>query len=253
MAIQRNVGFENGDARNADGVALGVPLRREAAGALDALNFFYRKQFGRDLRVLEGHRSLAEQRRLYDGWQRKLPGYNLAAVPGTSNHGWGLAVDFGSPLHLSGSAEHQWMRETAPLFGWWWAGGDFGEPWHFEYDGRNVDEEQRADYLRRGIEDDGFTDADRALLDALAAGSLPFANGYPFPARDAVQNNLEAIAASLRSLALARGIDSAALAAAISSALARTLEGLTGDGVAPAEVADELARRLTEGGSDEGH
>lgn len=65
------------------------------------------------------------------------------ATPGTSVHGWGLAIDVwdsnGQVLGCS-SIEFEWMQLTAPRFGWvhpgWAACGQLGaEPWHWEYVG----------------------------------------------------------------------------------------------------------------------
>jgi D-alanyl-D-alanine carboxypeptidase len=60
----------------------------------------------------------------------------LAARPGTSNHGWGLAADLGVGGYAS--ADYAWMRANAPAFGWdnpGWArpGGTKAEPWHWEF------------------------------------------------------------------------------------------------------------------------
>lgn len=149
MAIIKEL-FPNGDSRNADGEALGVPLRREAAGALDALNFYYKQRFGKSLTALEGMRGIAAQQFYYDRYVNRRPGWTVAAKPGTSMHGWGLAVDLGGPIQSSATAEHAWTAAHAPLFGWEWTGVDFGEPWHFDYTGRNVTPAQRDDYLKRG-------------------------------------------------------------------------------------------------------
>lgn len=50
----------------------------------------------------------------------------LAAVPGTSNHGWGLSVD----LDLNGKAQ-SWMRENAARFGF--VEDVPREPWHWTF------------------------------------------------------------------------------------------------------------------------
>lgn len=50
----------------------------------------------------------------------------LAAVPGTSNHGWGMALD----LRLDDQAQ-AWMREHADEYGFVEAVPR--EPWHWEY------------------------------------------------------------------------------------------------------------------------
>ena len=50
----------------------------------------------------------------------------LAAAPGTSNHGWGLAVDI--DVDARGQA---WMRENAPRYGF--VEDTAREPWHWGY------------------------------------------------------------------------------------------------------------------------
>jgi zinc D-Ala-D-Ala carboxypeptidase len=50
----------------------------------------------------------------------------LAATPGTSNHGWGLALD----LDLDGQAQ-SWMRENGWQYGF--VESVPREPWHYEY------------------------------------------------------------------------------------------------------------------------
>lgn len=50
----------------------------------------------------------------------------LAATPGKSNHGWGLAID----LELDGSAQ-AWMRENAHKYGF--VEDVPREPWHWTY------------------------------------------------------------------------------------------------------------------------
>lgn len=52
----------------------------------------------------------------------------LAAVPGTSDHGWGLAVD----LDLDDSAQ-SWMRANAGRYGF--VEDTPREPWHWAYEG----------------------------------------------------------------------------------------------------------------------
>ena len=65
---------------------------------------------------------------------------NLAAVPGTSNHGLGVAVDLCGGIESFGTVQHQWLFTHAPLFGWFhplWAEptGSRPEPWHWEFSG----------------------------------------------------------------------------------------------------------------------
>jgi D-alanyl-D-alanine carboxypeptidase len=49
---------------------------------------------GRRLAINSGFRTYAEQKNLYDGFKRGLPGYNPANPPGMSNHQNGIAFDF---------------------------------------------------------------------------------------------------------------------------------------------------------------
>src|SRR5690606_401762 len=63
----------------------GQMLRGDAAVALSQLNESYRAVFARDLCMTDSYRSYSEQQRL--AWIKPA----LAATPGRSNHGWGLA------------------------------------------------------------------------------------------------------------------------------------------------------------------
>lgn len=64
---------------------------------------------------------------------REDRGETTAATPGTSNHGWALAIDI---AHYYVPAVWNWMTENAAKFGWSWATGKAsGERWHWEYVG----------------------------------------------------------------------------------------------------------------------
>jgi hypothetical protein len=115
--------------------APGHRLRSDAAAAFESLNQAYRARFGTSISITDSYRTLAAQQHLYE---TKGPG--LAAVPGTSNHGWALAVDLGGGINSFGTAQHVWMVANGPAYGWihpTWArqGGGREEAWHFEYDG----------------------------------------------------------------------------------------------------------------------
>lgn len=156
-----DIGFPNGDPRNATGSAFGYKLRDEAAGAFLTLADEYREVWGEDPRIVEAMRSLEEQLRLYNGYAAGKPGFNLAAKPvwrngqwyGTSLHGAGLSTDLGWPLNSSLTAQHAWFVVNAPRFGWEWTGRTFSqvEAWHFDYTGVNVTAAQRAAYISRGL------------------------------------------------------------------------------------------------------
>jgi D-alanyl-D-alanine carboxypeptidase len=80
---------------------------------------------GVDLRVNDGYRDLDHQHRLADELGLYRDG-GLAAVPGTSTHGWGLSVD----VETEGGAL-EWLRQHASQFGF--VEDVPGEPWHWTY------------------------------------------------------------------------------------------------------------------------
>lgn len=97
------------------------------AAALIALNAEFKKEFGSDLAVYSTYRTIDKQVEL-----KASKGY-MAATPGWSNHGYGLAID----VELT-PEQHTWMRENSIRFGWWhplWArpDGTKAERWHWEY------------------------------------------------------------------------------------------------------------------------
>jgi hypothetical protein len=111
----------------------GSYLRADAARAFWRLNAAYRARFGGDMCVNAAYRSLRRQYQLY---AVMTPGY--AAVPGTSNHGEGIAVDLGCGVNVYGSTQFDWMKANAPRFGFvhpYWAEHHPFEPWHWEYHG----------------------------------------------------------------------------------------------------------------------
>jgi LAS superfamily LD-carboxypeptidase LdcB len=59
------------------------------------------------------------------------------AVPGRSNHGWGLAIDIGHDSYpcSQGSPCWLWMIDNAQRYGWCDTGGGPREPWHWQYVG----------------------------------------------------------------------------------------------------------------------
>lgn len=74
---------------------------------------------------MSSYRTYDEQVYLWGVYQR---GGNLAAVPGTSNHGWGIAID------CPNSWEQEWLREHGAKFGWRKTEA-FSEPWHWNFVG----------------------------------------------------------------------------------------------------------------------
>lgn len=108
----------------------GERLRADAAEAFIELDGAFRSEFGRPMCVADSYRPYHEQVSLFE---EMLPG--MAARPGTSQHGLGLAVDLCGGVHRVGTPEHEWMLATAPGHGWdnpSWARDGF-EPWHWEF------------------------------------------------------------------------------------------------------------------------
>jgi len=116
--------------------APGEALRSDAAASFNQLSHAYAQVFGVPLCVTASYRTYQRQVELY----ATMPaGY--AAVPGTSNHGWALAVDLCGGIQVDGSPEHAWLLDHAASYNWFhpaWAmpgGGGPHEPWHWEYAG----------------------------------------------------------------------------------------------------------------------
>jgi cell wall-associated NlpC family hydrolase len=112
----------------------GHKLRCDAAAAWKAMAAAFARAFGSSMCITDSYRTYASQVTLYG----QKP--TLAAVPGTSNHGWGLAVDLCGGIERYGTAQYKWMVANAGRFGWLhptWAdpGNGREEPWHWEYAG----------------------------------------------------------------------------------------------------------------------
>jgi LAS superfamily LD-carboxypeptidase LdcB len=109
-------------------------LRPDAAAAFNRLSKAFAGTFGTPICVTDSYRTYAQQVDLY----ARKPA--LAAIPGTSNHGWGTAGDLCGGINRFGTPEHEWMVVNAPGYGWFhpaWARSDGSrpEPWHFEFGG----------------------------------------------------------------------------------------------------------------------
>lgn len=99
---------------------------RAVAGFV-AMNEAFRNEFGHDITITSTYRTYQAQVRT-----KKKRG-KMAATPGYSNHGFGLAVDLGGT-----TKELRWIQQNGPGYGWWhplWArpNGSKPEHWHYEY------------------------------------------------------------------------------------------------------------------------
>lgn len=88
------------------------------------------KADGVAIHLTSGFRTWAEQKQLRDGWDRRLPGYYPAALPGYSKHQNGVAFDI--RVHGSyDSDEYLWLARNATAHGFLRTVS--GEPHHWEF------------------------------------------------------------------------------------------------------------------------
>jgi hypothetical protein len=115
-------------------LADGQRLRSDAAYAFNSMATEYAATFGTALCVTDSYRSYDAQVAV------KAEKPLLAAHPGRSNHGWGIAADLCGGVESFTSPAHQWLLDNAMLFGWFhppWAEptGAKPEAWHWEFAG----------------------------------------------------------------------------------------------------------------------
>lgn len=82
------------------------------------------------LALRSGFRTYPKQEMLHNGFIKKLPGFNLAAKPGFSNHQDGFAYDF-TISGYEGNALYDWLKAHGPAHGFVRTVNK--EPWHWEY------------------------------------------------------------------------------------------------------------------------
>ena len=83
----------------------GQVLRADAAAAFNDMSRRYAEQHGFPLCVTDSYRNHAEQVAV------RAAKPTLAAVPGTSNHGWGVALDLCGGAERYDTPLHQWLVE----------------------------------------------------------------------------------------------------------------------------------------------
>ena len=112
----------------------GHQLRCDAAAAYRAMSAAFATAFGTPICITDSYRTYASQVRLYG----EKPA--LAAVPGTSNHGWGwrwtcaaASRHYGTRAVRLDDRQRRPVRLPAPRLGR--PGNGREEPWHWEYAG----------------------------------------------------------------------------------------------------------------------
>lgn len=109
-----------------EGPAIAHP---EAAAAISAM---FEACPYKAIAVKYSYRTLAKQ---WEKWNNYQAGGNLAAYPGTSNHGWAVAFD----LNWSDPRAINWFHANCRRFGFLF--DVTGENWHITYQGGYVEEE----------------------------------------------------------------------------------------------------------------
>ena len=130
---QMGISGTNGNLNSGqlEGIGVGsLKAAPPAARAMRAMRAAAARE-GLNIGVTDAYRDYATQVRL----KQQKP--RLAATPGRSNHGWGLAFDLsdnGRPI-ARGSAVHRWLVANAPRFGIYGPLASPFEIWHWEYRG----------------------------------------------------------------------------------------------------------------------
>ncbi len=139
----------------------GHTLRKAARNSFERLNSAFKREFGYELRLTQGYRTYAQQESIFR--QRYRQTYAIirqngrdivdrrgpwkgsywwrhtgaaAAVPGTSNHGLGIAIDINTGIGFGSftSAQYTWLAQHGPAYGWTnTEGRSVNEPWHWVY------------------------------------------------------------------------------------------------------------------------
>lgn len=126
--------YENGKIPDSELQALSFSpsnkMNKKAAAAMEEMNKAYKADNGSDLIINDAYREYDRQVKL-----REQLG-STAGVPGTSNHGWGLAADI--EVGPFGSSAYNWLKANAHKYGyvhpaWAEPGGSNPEQWHWEY------------------------------------------------------------------------------------------------------------------------
>lgn len=191
-------------------------------------------------------------------------GHAAAAIPGTSNHGKGLAVDLKN-VGAEKGAYYQWLAATGPSYGFTnTEGKSVNELWHWVHDNRPkpstpAPKPELPNTMTPQEEDDMFTQEDRSILVNLYAamfnGGSSMPGGVSLPQR--IEDRLDALPNAVW-MAPATGVDPKTGEAQTHPAVDwltvmsfRIADGVSADAIVNAipteiarEVADLLAKRL---------
>ena len=137
---QPKVDPKNGHLTSSELKSIGGGLKLTPAAAnsyLQMKSAYEKENPGKTFSPTDAYRPFSVQYRKFDwdlynstGKRKKIDtnGKIALAYPGTSNHGWGKAIDL-FPKHAQ-----DWVRTNGMKYGWTWDEGKAaGESWHFTY------------------------------------------------------------------------------------------------------------------------
>lgn len=131
-------GFRNGRIPRENLVEFqpGKLLQADAARALRGLAMAFEQRWRSPLYLdwyQDAYRDMARQQAMWDNRSAGWPWPKKVSAPGGSIHGYARSADL-TGYGAATSAQHTWLVENAPDFGWSWAyGRELGEGWHFDY------------------------------------------------------------------------------------------------------------------------
>jgi hypothetical protein len=151
-------GDASGCISNSQLKSLGIgnhKLQTDAANAFIKMYSDMPSEIKSSVKLSDSYRPLNVQCKIFDfdhyektGKKRKKgTAGTAAAYPGSSNHGWGRAID------ISPSNVQKWIKENGEKYGWTWGEGKaVGEPWHFTFCGSGPNRDKNCDsYLKEKI------------------------------------------------------------------------------------------------------
>jgi hypothetical protein len=126
-------------------------LQKEAADGFIKMYSDMPENIKKSVKFTDGYRPLKVQCNIFDfdhyektGKRRKKGTAGTpVATPGSSNHGWGRAIDI-SPDNVQ-----KWIKENGPKYGWCW-GEVKSEPWHFTFCGPGENRDKNCDSFCTG-------------------------------------------------------------------------------------------------------
>jgi hypothetical protein len=126
-------------------------LQKDAADGFIKMYADMPKDIKSSVRFTDSYRPLKVQCNIFDfdhyektGKRRKVGTSGTpVATPGSSNHGWGRAIDI-FPENVQ-----KWIKENGPKYGWCW-GEVKSESWHFTFCGPGENRDKNCDRFCTG-------------------------------------------------------------------------------------------------------